>query len=128
MINKFKKEKNTAKAGNTFYREGISSGQIKEPYNIKKLGKHSFKTAKFATYGFLAVTAIWGCVDGFRVKTDPTVSRGMEIFMKNKDVLPNLFATVPEVGYRIVGPSLNPFNESFNEMSATTYDYRILHL
>jgi len=60
-------------------------------------------------------------VDGFRVKTDPTVSRGMEIFMRNKDVLPNLFATVPEVGYRIVGPSLNPF--FFDETYATAQDY-----
>ena len=46
--------------------------------------------------------------------------------MKNKDVLPNLFATVPEVAYRIVGPSLNPYK--FNEMYATQMDYANLTL
>lgn len=103
------KNNKKAKTGNTFYREAITGGMAKEPYTLKKFGQHAFKGTKYATFGFLAVTAIWGCVDGFRIKTNPLVSRGMEVYMTDDDVISSTYATAPETGYRIEGAEINPF-------------------
>jgi hypothetical protein len=45
-INKFGKKNKKETYGNTFYREAMTGGLEREPYTLKKLGKHTFKAGK----------------------------------------------------------------------------------
>ncbi len=87
---------------NSFYTNGNAkkssdNKNINIDWNrIRKIGMRIFKWAIFI---FLAITTLWGCVQEFTITTSQFLSQGMETYMNEDEVLPNLYYLDKEFGY-----------------------------
>lgn len=82
-----------AQGHNSFYEESSTKGSNgkKLDLNWKKILKSSLKVFKWATFLFLAITTLWGCVQEFTISTSKQLTQGLETYKNSQDILPNLY-------------------------------------
>ena len=97
MNNKFKKQ--NERKEHSFYKEANKSILGSQKLTPEKVRKLSFKLTKWATFTFLIIVTLWGCVNEFIVKTSNNLGQGIEFYQKGDFVYPNMYATQDVVGY-----------------------------
>lgn len=118
IINRKRKDKYE----NTFYRE---SQVTKERFSIFGFFKRNWlKIIKFAFFGFMIITTLWGCVNGFMIRTSPMISDGMEVFMNYDTTIPNYNIAEKDITYQLSYDGLDVDEDSEKIRYLKTFPFR----